>query len=68
MVDRGLGVSLVPEWIRPWPEGLRLVHLPLPMPSEPRRMGLIWSRTTSRTRLVEALRDEAVRQFRGTAS
>jgi len=68
MVDRGLGVALVPEWIRPWPEGLRLVHLPLPVPSEPRRMGLIWSRTTSRTRLVEALRDEAVRQFRGTTS
>ncbi|CAG9171859.1 LysR family transcriptional regulator [Cupriavidus pampae] len=68
MVDRGLGVALVPEWIRPWPEGLRLVHLPLPMPSEPRRMGLIWSRTTTRTRLVEALRDEAVRQFRGTTS
>ena len=68
MVDRGLGVALVPEWIRPWPEGLRLVHLPLPMPSEPRRMGLIWSRTTQRTRLVEALRDEAVRRFRGTSS
>lgn len=68
MVDRGLGVSLVPEWMRPWPEGLRLVHLPLPRPSEPRRMGLIWSRTTQRKRLVEALRDEAVRRFRGTTS
>ena len=67
MVDRGLGVSLVPEWIRPWPEELRLGHLPLPMSSEPRRMGLIWSRTTFRTRLVEAFRDEAVSQFRGTA-
>lgn len=67
MVDRGLGVALVPEWIRPWPEGLRLVHLPLPMPSEPRRMGLIWSRTSQRPKLVEALRDEAVRSFRGTS-
>ncbi len=68
MVDRGLGVALVPEWIRPWPEGLRLVHLPLPRASEPRRMGLIWSHTTQRMRLVEALRDEAVRRFRGTTS
>ena len=30
MVDRGLGVSLVPDWARPWPEGLRLVRMPLP--------------------------------------
>lgn len=68
MVDRGLGVSLVPEWIRPWPEGVRLVHLPLPMPAEPRRLGLIWSTTSQRPKLVEALRDEAVRRFRGTGT
>ena len=24
MVDRGLGVSLLPDWARPWPEGLSL--------------------------------------------
>lgn len=65
MVDRGLGVSLVPEWLRPWPEGLRLVHLPLPLPSEPRRIGMIWSRSSQRPRLVQALRDEAVRHLRG---
>lgn len=63
MVDRGLGVSLVPDWIRPWPEGLQLVRIPLPLPSEPRRMGLIWSRASQRLRLVEAFRDEAVRRF-----
>jgi DNA-binding transcriptional LysR family regulator len=54
MVDRGLGVSLVPDWLRPWPEGLRLARLPLPMPFEPRRMGVVWSRATVRARLVEA--------------
>src|ERR1700722_347944 len=30
MVDRGLGVSIVPDWAPPWPEGLSLAKLPLP--------------------------------------
>lgn len=55
MVDRGLGVSLVPDWARPWPEGLRLVCIPLPLPCEPRRIGVVWSRATIRIRLVHAL-------------
>ncbi|AWV06699.1 LysR substrate-binding domain-containing protein [Marilutibacter maris] len=59
MVDRRLGVSLVPDWMRPWPEGLDLVRIPLPEPSEPRRIGLIWSRASVRMRLVGALREEA---------
>jgi DNA-binding transcriptional LysR family regulator len=54
MVDRGLGVSLVPDWARPWPEGLNLVRIPLPLPSEPRRVGVVWSRSTVRIRLVTA--------------
>jgi len=63
MVDRGLGVSLVPDWIRPWPEGLRLARIPLPLPFEPRRIGLIWSRASLRLRLVEAVREEAMALF-----
>lgn len=59
MVDRGLGVSLVPDWARPWPEGLHLVRLPLPHPSEPRRIGIVWSRSTIRIRLVTAFLQEA---------
>mgnify|MGYP000231652531 CR=1 FL=1 len=50
MVDRGLGVSLVPDWMRPWPEGLDLVRLPLPGKFEPRRMGIVWSRSTATRR------------------
>ena len=39
MLDyRGLGVSLVPDWVRPWPEGLSLVRIALPLPCEPRRI------------------------------
>jgi DNA-binding transcriptional LysR family regulator len=60
MVDRGLGVSLVPDWARPWPEGLRLARLPLPQPSVPRRIGVIWSRASVRLRLVNVLLDESI--------
>lgn len=60
MVDRGLGVSLVPDWLRPWPEGLDVVCLPLPLPSEPRRIGVVWSRATVRHRLVTAFLREAL--------
>jgi DNA-binding transcriptional LysR family regulator len=59
MVDRGLGVSLVPDWARPWPEGLRLVRIPLPHASEPRRIGVVWSRASVRIRLVNAFVEEA---------
>ncbi|MFT7773906.1 LysR family transcriptional regulator [Roseateles sp.] len=59
MVDRGLGVSLVPDWARPWPEGLNLVRLPLPLPCEPRRIGIVWSRSTIRIRLVQAFLQES---------
>ena len=59
MVDRGLGVSLVPDWARPWPEGLSVVSLPLPLPSEPRRIGVVWSRASIRSRLVSAFLREA---------
>jgi DNA-binding transcriptional LysR family regulator len=59
MVDRGLGVSIVPDWARPWPEGLDLVRLPLPLPSEPRRIGVVWSRVSIRIRLVTAFVEEA---------
>jgi len=58
MVDRGLGVSLVPDWAQPWPEGLDLVRLPLPKPSEPRRIGIAWSRSSVRVRLVTVLLQE----------
>lgn len=59
MVDRGLGVSLVPDWARPWPEGLKLVRIPLPHASEPRRIGIVWSRASVRIRLVNAFVEEA---------
>lgn len=59
MVDRGLGVSLVPDWARPWPEGLRVTRIALPDPVEPRRIGVLWTRSTIRIRLVKAFLQEA---------
>ena len=59
MVDRGLGVSLVPDWAKPWPEGLDLVRMPLPNASEPRRIGIVWLRSSVRVRLVTVLLQES---------
>lgn len=55
LVDRGLGVSLVPEWAPPWPAGLSLTKLALPASSPLRRIGLIWRRSSPRMRLIGAL-------------
>ncbi|WP_245282951.1 LysR family transcriptional regulator [Aureimonas altamirensis] len=54
MVGRGLGVSILPNWARPWPEKLNVRLLPLPG-SRPREVGALWHRGSPVTRLVEAL-------------
>jgi DNA-binding transcriptional LysR family regulator len=59
MVDRGLGVSLLPDWAPPWPEGLSLRKLALPDRSLVRRTGLLWSRASLRARLVRAFLEQA---------
>ena len=59
MVDRGLGVSLLPDWAPPWPEGLSLRKLPLPDRSFRRRTGLLWTRTSLRVRLIQAFLEQA---------
>src|SRR5258708_5467176 len=69
MVDRGLGVSLVPDWSPPWPEGLSLAKLPVPGGrSFARRIGLIWPRASLRLRLVKAFLEQAAAvRAQGTA-
>jgi DNA-binding transcriptional LysR family regulator len=59
MVDRGLGVSLLPDWAPPWPEGLSLRKLPLPDRSFRRRTGLLWTRASLRVRLIHAFLEQA---------
>ncbi|MET0532413.1 MAG: LysR family transcriptional regulator [Microvirga sp.] len=55
MVDKGLGVSLVPDWAPPWPEGLSISKLSLPNTAPVRHIGLMWPRTSPKTRLIQAL-------------
>jgi len=58
MVDRGLGVALVPDWVPPWPEDLNLVKLKLPLGCTPRRVGVVWCRSSIRIRLLTAFLEE----------
>jgi len=58
LVDRGLGVSLVPDWAAPWPEGLSLRKISLPEPFEMRRIGPLWRRASPRIRSLNALMTE----------
>jgi len=60
MVDRGLGVTLLPDWAPPWPEGLKLRKIPLPDRSFKRSIGLLWLRASLRAGLVRAFLQEAL--------
>ncbi|GGG42845.1 LysR substrate-binding domain-containing protein [Chelatococcus composti] len=62
LVDRGLGVALLPDWPPPWPEGLAIARLPVPGLDISRRIGVIWPRSSRRRRLIEALIGEARRR------
>ena len=59
MVDQGLGVSLLPDWTGPWPEGLKLAKLALPPPVPARRMGLLWATGGPRVSLALELLEAA---------
>ena len=58
LVDRGLGVSLVPDWAPPWPAGLSLNKTLAPMPGHTRHIGVVWRRASARTGLINAFLDE----------
>ncbi|MEY4965491.1 MAG: hypothetical protein RL274_1074 [Pseudomonadota bacterium] len=69
LVDRHLGVSLVPDWAQPWPKGLTLRKISLPLASQKQRVGVLWRRATPRIRLVQALLTEAQQlDIAGTAA
>jgi DNA-binding transcriptional LysR family regulator len=59
MVDRGLGVSLVPDWPPPWPSGLSLAKWIIHNPAFTRRVGLIWNRSSLQLRLIKALVEQS---------
>lgn len=59
MVDRGLGVSLVPDIASPLLDGQKVVKIRLPMPSQPRRFGVLWLRASARLRLIQGFVESA---------
>lgn len=54
MVDRGLGVSLVPDWPSPFFEHLSLRKLALPEPVPVRRVGVQWRPDSPRITRIDA--------------
>ncbi|CAG2148209.1 LysR family transcriptional regulator [Cupriavidus plantarum] len=59
MVDRGLGVSLVPDIASPLTARLQVAKLDLPVPSEPRRFGVLWRRTSPCASLIQSFFEHA---------
>jgi DNA-binding transcriptional LysR family regulator len=54
MVDRGLGVSLIPDFAPPWPQGLKLDKTPVGGDEYARFIGLVWRRASPRLSLIQA--------------
>ncbi|MET0983256.1 MAG: LysR family transcriptional regulator [Telluria sp.] len=65
LVERGLGVSLVPDWPRAWPlpQGVSIIALPGVAPV--RKLGLLWRAKSPFSRMLEELLD--VRDPQGRA-
>jgi DNA-binding transcriptional LysR family regulator len=55
LVERGLGVSLVPDWPRAWPLPKGVAILPLPGTAPVRKLGLLWRARSPYSRLFEEL-------------
>lgn len=55
LVERGLGVSLVPDWPRAWPLPKGVTILSLPGTAPVRKLGLLWRARSPFSRLFEEL-------------
>ncbi|MDR6873213.1 DNA-binding transcriptional LysR family regulator [Bosea sp. BE125] len=63
LVSRGLGVSLVPDWLPPWPEGANVRRIRA-SGAPTRDVGILWSRSSKRLPLIRAFMAEAVNAIR----
>ena len=59
MVDRGLGVSIVPDIASPLLDGQRVAKLSLPLASQARRFGILRLRSSPRSHLIGGLVESA---------
>lgn len=57
LVEKGLGVSLVPDWPRAWPLPAGVVIVPLPGVAPVRRLGLLWRAKSPYSRMLDELLD-----------
>lgn len=64
MVNQDLGVAIIPDSANLYKRDLKIVKIPLPEVSAPRRFGLVWSRKSSRIRLVQAFGEAALKEYR----
>lgn len=55
IVNQGTGVSLVPDWALPWPDGMQLKKISLPAPVPCRKIGFLFQRYAPRRRLINNL-------------
>ena len=53
LVDRGLGIAIVPDWTPPWPEGLKLQKT-LIEGGGTRQTGVLWNRSGARIAAIRA--------------
>ena len=53
LVDKGLGISLLPDWSDLWTGGLSIGRVPLPGIAPVRRIGVIWGARSPRAALTE---------------
>lgn len=53
LVDRGMGVAVIPDWAPPWPAGLELERCVLPA-GETRRTGVMWNLSSPAIVAVDA--------------
>ena len=63
MVNKELGVAIVPNAWNLWKQGLNVVSIPLPNPCAPRRFGVIWARSSPRLQLVEVFLKAAIEEY-----
>jgi DNA-binding transcriptional LysR family regulator len=63
LVSRGLGVSLIPDWLPPWPEGATLRRLKA-TGAPTRDIGMLWSKSSTRLPLIRAFLTEAINAVR----
>jgi DNA-binding transcriptional LysR family regulator len=58
MVSRGLGVSIIPDWPAPWPQGALIRQVAL-TDAPLREVGIVWSRSAIRLPLIRSFIHEA---------